>query len=69
MGSGKTQPVLNYPVQIMLVRGLGKTGPAHSFPTLTRLKINLKQKVIRWGKTVVHMVNRLRENTDNLTLS
>ena len=40
----------------LLVRGWGKTGSAHSFPTLTRLNINLLQKVIRWGKTVVNMV-------------
>ena len=47
----------------------GKTGPAHSFPTLTRLNINLVQKIIGWGKTVVHMVNHLRKNTAYLTLS
>ena len=49
--------------------GWGKTGPAHSFPTLTRLNINLMQNVIRWGKAVVHMVNHPRKHTDNLTLS
>ena len=37
--------------------GWGKTWPAHFFPTLTRLKINPVQKVIGWGKIVVHMVN------------
>ena len=63
-GWGKT-----YPVKNVLVRGWGKTGLAHSFPTLTRLKINLVQKVIGWGKTVVHMVNGVEKNTANLTLS
>ena len=41
----------------LLFGGWGKTGPAHSFPTLTRLNINLKQKVIRWGK--LHKVDAL----------
>ena len=42
---------------LTLVLGWGKIGPAHFFPTLTRFKINLVQKVIGWEKTVVHMVN------------
>ena len=53
----------------LLVRGWGKTGQAHSFPILTRLNINLVQKVIGWGNTVVHMVNCLPKNTAYLILS
>ena len=53
----------------VVVSGWGKTGSVHSYPTLTWLNINLVQKVIGWGKTVVHMVNRLQKNTANLTLS
>ena len=65
MGWGKAEP--NLPSQEyalnpeLRVRGWGKTGPAHSFPTLTRLNMNLVQKNIGWGKTVVHMVNCLRK--------
>ena len=73
MGWGKTQPTLpcqEYAYNLkLLVRGWGKTGPAHSFPTFTRLNINLMQKVIRWGKDVVRMVNGVGKNSANLTLS
>ena len=45
MGRGKTQLTLRsqkYAKNLkLLVRGWGKTGPAHSFPTLTRLNIDL----------------------------
>ena len=63
MAWGKTQPILpshEYTCNLCFLGGAEKkTGPAHSFPTLTRLNINLVQKVIGCGKTVVHMVNRL----------
>ena len=32
-------------IQPLLFRGWGKTGPAHSFPTLTSVSINLVQKL------------------------
>ena len=60
-----TQPRIRIKPKV-LVRGWGKTGPAHSFPTLTRLNINLVEKVIGWGKTVVHMVNHLRKTQPTL---
>ena len=46
--------------------GVGKTGPAHSFPTLIGLNIILMHKVVTWGKTVVHMVNWVGKNSASL---
>ena len=69
MGWGKTQPVLNYPVQkthktiSCLLGGGEKLGRPI---TLTRLNIMLVQKVIRWGKTVVEMVNHLQKTQPTL---
>ena len=38
-------PVMNTYIPILLFRGWGKTGPAHSFPTLTSESISLVQKL------------------------
>ena len=67
----KTQPTLpchELTCYLCFLGGWGKTGPAHSFPTLTRLNINLMVKVITWGKTVVHMVNRVGKNSASLKI-
>ena len=40
-----TLPCHEYANSLCLFRGWGKTGPAHSFPTLTSVSINLVQKL------------------------
>ena len=47
----KHQPYLSWICkQSLLFRGWGKTGPAHSFPTLTSVGINLVQKLGYQGR-------------------